>query len=39
MDVTEYDAKYIVENDAEDVAYGMSEVHIGYEKLGMETQN
>ena len=39
MDVTEYGAEYIVENDAEDIAYGMSEVHSCYEKLGMGTQH
>ena len=47
IDVVEYVAKYvaenvaeyIVENGAEDIAYGMSEVHSGYEKLGMGTQH
>ena len=39
MDVAEYVAEYIIENDAEDVAYGMSEVHSGYEKLGMGKQH
>ena len=37
--VVEYGAEYIGENNAEDVAYGMSEVHSGYKKLGMGTQH
>ena len=40
MDIAECGAEYIVENDAKDVAYRkMSEVHNGYEKLGMGTQH